>query len=429
MKKVLSVVFVIALMSMPLFAQSPWTEVTAPNWQYVEVFDSTAGAGAQGIVWDGEGKMWTGSYGSYVQIRNADGTPASFSPIDTVTIADTLYSLRYCRGIDALPDGDIIVASGPLVMKFDHTNGDMLGYYDVGGTTASPAIDNSGYIYVPQTVGVSPVVLLDSDLGYVQDITLDGAPGVARDIAVDASGRTLYVTNNSFTGPLYIYESPDLVNYNLSDSLFANASGDTIFPFNPIYANWGPDSLLWVSNDDYYAATGAAGAVDNSLFAFNFSTEEYFEVMMPDTSIVNKDPSWFDGIWYYNGPRGCVFSDDGMTMYVASPNMGYIYKYEKVTGVSDEINARVPEEYGLYQNYPNPFNPTTVIPFKLIRDGKVTITVYDVRGRQIATVVNKYMTSGVHEVNFDGSNLSTGVYYYRLQTDKLDVTREMILVK
>jgi len=83
----------------------------------------------------------------------------------------------------------------------------------------------------------------------------------------------------------------------------------------------------------------------------------------------------------------------------------------------------------LMQNYPNPFNPTTNIVFELSNKSKVNLKVFDLYGREIITLLNDYMSAGRHSVQFNGTNLSTGVYIYRMVTDNGILTRKMMLLK
>ncbi len=83
----------------------------------------------------------------------------------------------------------------------------------------------------------------------------------------------------------------------------------------------------------------------------------------------------------------------------------------------------------LNQNYPNPFNPSTTISFTLDRDGFVSLNVYDVAGRAVATVLNKSMTAGSYDVGFNASGLSSGVYFYKLRTAEQEMTKKMILLR
>lgn len=89
----------------------------------------------------------------------------------------------------------------------------------------------------------------------------------------------------------------------------------------------------------------------------------------------------------------------------------------------------IPNEFRLNQNYPNPFNPTTTISYQLPVDSQVTLKVYDVLGREIETLVNERQHAGKYSLSLDGRNLSTGVYYYRLQTANEMTTRNMALLK
>jgi minor extracellular serine protease Vpr len=89
----------------------------------------------------------------------------------------------------------------------------------------------------------------------------------------------------------------------------------------------------------------------------------------------------------------------------------------------------IPEEYTLNQNYPNPFNPTTAISYQLPAVSKTRLVVYDLLGREVAVLVNESQTAGRHEARFDGRNLSSGVYFYRLEANGFVQTKKMTLVK
>ena len=99
-----------------------------------------------------------------------------------------------------------------------------------------------------------------------------------------------------------------------------------------------------------------------------------------------------------------------------------------VTGIGENL-ADVPSSFTLDQNYPNPFNPTTVISFQLKKAARVSLRVYDVLGREVATLVNEREDVGSHAVTFNGDNLSSGVYFYRLEAGSYIATKKMLLVK
>lgn len=86
-------------------------------------------------------------------------------------------------------------------------------------------------------------------------------------------------------------------------------------------------------------------------------------------------------------------------------------------------------EYALEQNYPNPFNPTTTISYAIPQDGMVTLKIYDALGREVKTLVNEFKQTGRYTTEFDASTLSSGVYIYKLASDKYSSVKKMLLVK
>jgi hypothetical protein len=87
------------------------------------------------------------------------------------------------------------------------------------------------------------------------------------------------------------------------------------------------------------------------------------------------------------------------------------------------------KEYDLMQNYPNPFNPTTTITYQLPKDGIVTLKIFDAIGTEVTTLVHEYKSTGRYDVNFNASNLASGVYFYRLQANDFTLSKKLILMK
>jgi len=105
-----------------------------------------------------------------------------------------------------------------------------------------------------------------------------------------------------------------------------------------------------------------------------------------------------------------------------------------VTAINDELQANLPFKYELLQNYPNPFNPSTEIKFSVARNEKVKIIVYDILGRKVKTLLDKKLTAGKYSVTWDGTNylnqkVTSGVYFYRLESEHFVKTRKMLFVK
>ena len=104
----------------------------------------------------------------------------------------------------------------------------------------------------------------------------------------------------------------------------------------------------------------------------------------------------------------------------------YIATTDPSVDVEEEFNLN---SYELEQNYPNPFNPSTQINYNVGEGGLVKLSVYNILGIEVATLVNEYKTAGSHQVSFDGNNLSSGVYIYNLSVNNYTKTRKMILEK
>ncbi|MBI1805182.1 MAG: T9SS type A sorting domain-containing protein [Ignavibacteriae bacterium] len=91
--------------------------------------------------------------------------------------------------------------------------------------------------------------------------------------------------------------------------------------------------------------------------------------------------------------------------------------------------GEVPKDYALIQNYPNPFNPTTNFRFSILDFGMVTLRVYDMLGREIATLVNEAKEPGEYTISWDATGMPSGVYYYKLQAGSFHDTKAMLLIR
>ena len=88
-----------------------------------------------------------------------------------------------------------------------------------------------------------------------------------------------------------------------------------------------------------------------------------------------------------------------------------------------------PADFELHQNYPNPFNPTTNIRYSISHAGHVELTIVNINGSKVATLISKYQTAGIHQITWDGSEYASGIYFYRLKANGREQMRKMILIK
>ncbi len=119
--------------------------------------------------------------------------------------------------------------------------------------------------------------------------------------------------------------------------------------------------------------------------------------------------------------------------YLLNMQTGSLFKlvinYSILTSTSENIISSVPSSYDLSQNYPNPFNPSTTIKFTMPEQGNVSLKVFDRLGREVADLVSGYRNVGTYEISFDASQLSSGIYFYKLSTDNFVSTKKMTLIK
>ena len=206
-------------------------------------------------------------------------------------------------------------------------------------------------------------------------------------------------------------------------------------PFATIYS-----ALLHLKRENKALWNGADGGQlqrvtttkDQSIFAFirEKNNCRVFEIF----NLTNQAQTFtLQGTTFVGNYRD-VFAKDSIyfsgNTNVTLPAWGYkIYEYG--SGLTDVAKDKTPPtNFALSQNYPNPFNPTTTIGYQISAFGKVQLNVYDVLGREVATLVNENKSPGNYEAKFDGTSLSSGIYFYRLTvSDKFAQTKKMILMK
>ena len=156
----------------------------------------------------------------------------------------------------------------------------------------------------------------------------------------------------------------------------------------------------------YYLRDTQTGTVtemrDGQNYRFNIDTDQTSKI------IEQRSERFQNSVLFSESPRFELIFTSGENLY----------------GIDE-----MPGEITLHQNYPNPFNPTTVISYELPENSHVRLEVYDMLGKQIATLVDGQVSAGTHQVNFDASNLSSGVYIYRLQAGGTMITKQLTLIK
>ena len=175
------------------------------------------------------------------------------------------------------------------------------------------------------------------------------------------------------------------------------------------------------------SATTTSGLRVNDDGAYTF----YADTVADPTDPKNYSPPPKSAGWTFL-PKGAKLSylrgifDFSFSNYKLEPRKSD--DFGTITGV-ELLSSEVPGTYSLSQNYPNPFNPTTTINYDIPKNARVTLRVYNVLGQEVAALVDGQQVAGRYSVLFDGSNLASGVYFYRLQSGDFVQTNKMALLK
>lgn len=406
---------------------------------------------------------------------------------------DSLWSSRMSYGYDTMSrassvivdDSDNVYVIGffdrlltgaSMLVKYDKNgNKKWIKYYKLGDSTGYGAVDviysKNNFIYTlsvkynvgdivikydlngnqiwqsGDTIGGIKMYLDNQDNvivgGYFTNGTYNGADlGMVK---YDSSGNMLWLkTYNSsygendiaynvaidFNGNSYITGVGGQVGQMGWDytTIKYNTTGDSVWVkrYNPATAS---DDWAFSVAADKYGNAYVTGKSNNYNLGYGYTTIKYSPT---------GEQLWvkrYDGGFSYgNSEAKKIIVDTNLNIYVSgnSDISGITeiatIKYSQLTGIQT-ISNNVPDKFLLYQNYPNPFNPSTVVRFSLPVASQVSLKVYDVMGREVQTLVNERVQAGSYEVKFDGSNLNSGVYFYRIITDEFNDTRRMLLLK
>lgn len=176
------------------------------------------------------------------------------------------------------------------------------------------------------------------------------------------------------------------------------------------------DTLMFAIGGNLYQDVGGIYLSTNSGQNWNLEVSTSAEMFSYDYKKITNDSI---DIW-------CVGSTGGSSGYI-----GKLYKARikyNIVGINNIINE-VPKENKLFQNYPNPFNPATSIKYQVEGLKFVNLIVYDLLGKEVATLVNEKQSAGEYEVKFDGSNLASGIYFYKLSAGDFTEVKRMTLIK
>ncbi len=339
---------------------------------------------------------------------------------------DTLTSGH--RGMRTDHEGNVIVSfSNGDVYKINYLTHDVILKAHPADGGGRHGVDAEGFVYAMDGVFATTVSVLDpSDFSTYNTITGINA-SVTRGLEVSPDGKNVYIC--AWNGGVHRYYSADGVDgtYALMDTSMAQYDSMT---FITNLAQWHPSGLLWMGSYDDIAPRRMFAVDPDQDYAL---VDSLLEIeFWGNTDLTDTTSGGYNAPSYMRAVRDAEFSPDGKYLYTADFYSYSVKRWAFVPATSiqpGEDSKVVPGTFTLYHNYPNPFNPTTVIPFDLHKQAHVRLKVYDAVGREIGTFIDGIMKAGSHNYEFDGSNLASGTYYFKITVDTKVATGRMTLVK
>ena len=178
--------------------------------------------------------------------------------------------------------------------------------------------------------------------------------------------------------------------------------------------------------------SGNEGANNESMLDVLASPDNSFNFSFTfDTTTVEGGGGWkqcANGGKIFFLPFGFESINNTLSSNTRDQLMGSVLNwFYNISAVDNQVASNI--SYSLGQNYPNPFNPSTIISFTAPQTGLVTLKVYNLLGQEVATLINKVLPANNYKINFDGRNLTSGVYFYTIKAGSFSATKKMLLVK
>lgn|GEM_PF-5540388 len=254
-----------------------------------------------------------------------------------------------------------------------------------------------------------------------QHQNLDNSEGV--------SAIHYFLNNDGFSNQpdqLVPIKSEYIINNELVTEFYNRFSGRSLMEGVGDLDGDGDDELLFVPGSSWLNGIIYAGG--------DFAEDDVAILQSPNTTLPINISGNFINL-QYQSVVGDFTGDGSISFITTQRDMNFrdhpIYRYQ-LNGIvtsNENIKSETVQEFSLDQNYPNPFNPSTNISFTLPQQANISLKVFNILGQEVVTLVNEIKTAGQHSVSFDASQLSSGVYIYRLEAGSIIQSRKMMLIK
>ncbi|MCB0291655.1 MAG: SMP-30/gluconolactonase/LRE family protein [Calditrichaeota bacterium] len=311
---------------------------------------------------------------------------------------------------------------------FNTPNG--LVFDDAGNLYVADHLANRVYKVTPDSVRTQYGPPLSTPSGLIFDPLSDtlyvAQYGVDR-ISKLAPDNTLttYLSGGSLNGPVGMAfdENHTLYIANYNDGKVFRVTDGTLEPLNQV-----PGTS--------FGAAGFLAYAGGNLYATSIGRHKIYQITLDGelsefagTGVPGLLDGPADSARFYN-PNGIMASPDGSKLYISDFNTQALRVISDIpTGIRTDLSGQPLDGFELAQNYPNPFNPSTRIRFRIPAARRVGLKIYDISGKHIATLLDAYLPSGEHQIDFDAGFLASGIYVYQLRAGGYTEMKKMILLK
>ena len=411
MKKFLIIVFL--LISALVYSQQQWVNYTPQN-SGLPSYD------VRDISFDSFNRKWIGTSEG---IAMFDGTSWTvYNSSNSELPGNNVHAIAVDR------KNIVWVATNNGLARFDGNNWaiyDTLGFNDINRIL----VDSNNIKWITSFLG-GLMKYNDTSWIYYRTDNSGIQSNFLIDLALEGNIKWIAAVNNG----LIRYNDTMFINYTTTNSGIGSNSlrcisvdryGDKWIGRTLNYAvKYDSKNNIWVEyNSNWPGITGGSvlailndsrnikwfGTYD-ALFSYN------------DTIVISHSPPLIQGIFgnFVEDKFGNNWFCNGYGLFVHNPN--------GIVSVKEE-NLTFPNKFCVYQNYPNPFNSKTEIKYEIFKNGYISITLYNISGKKISTLINEFKRNGSYEYNLNSDNLSSGVYFMKFDFEKLSVTKKIILLK
>jgi len=386
--------------------------------------------GVQGFAEVPNGDVWINSWEGLTKVSN--GVWTSYNSQNTPVLSSQINKIVFDKnGILwlGLTNG-LVEYDGSNWQLFDKSNSGLPDTYiwDI-------AVDPNANVWLATDAGIIKydganwTTFKNADRGYT-----GSASEQVLNLVSDSKGNIFAAWSGGFT----VLKNNEWTNYDSKNSILKS---NYISPYSLDVDN---ADNIWCSTNNYGAYEFTAEGVWKEYNSTNSG--------LPSNSIRKIFIDAQNNIWFCTYGWGIAKYDGSAWSYLTTANSGLgsnstrsilidkngnywigtfaglSYYNPNVVGVEQDYQ-KIPNNFELYQNYPNPFNPATIIKYQIPVSGNVTLKVFDVLGREVATLVNEFQAAGSYISKLIATSLSSGVYFYRLQSGNYSATKKLILMK